>query len=1087
MHKKNNKPHPAPPRTPLRRRAACAGLAALTLHAGAEPLPLATAPAGSGYRLPAPNVIVTLDDSGSMRGPGMVELKEALRTAFSPQNMPDGAIRLGWNAMNRCRDIPSGEAGCNGANHLRVFDAAQRARFLGWVDSDGLRADGATPTHQAYIAAGDYFANASATDVNGPWAHTPGQRLQPVFSCRKSYSLLMTDGGWNHEVTGPAVTRGGLNTDGTPRRLPDGQNYAVGEPYARVYRDAWGGNTATGTISTMADLAMHYWSTDLAPALANDGVPRVAAAAPEVVTSPSGATVTLPAYWNPKNDPATWQHLTTYTVGFRDAAGWPTTREFADLPVWDGSSFGGSYADLVTGGKGWPDPIGASPIFSERFDRVRRTEMWHMALNGRGKFIPARSANDLVGAFQDILGEIVHDTSVASTSVAGSSHSLRLASAAFTAGYQADGWWGQVHRREIAAGTGQLQPGTSRWGTVQPPAEINALPGEAPPAPVPRSTADIMDAQGADWPANRVVMSYRSGSGTVPAQGIHLRWDDLSEAQQNALRATPGGALESVELAQQRLAFLRGDRSQENSAAFRSRKSRHGDIVHSQIWFTPGRPSGNYVANDYAAFRTGMLNARRPDMLYVGANDGYLHAFDADTGEERLAYLPEGLVGPAAALSRPGYRHRYYVDGSPFTADLYTGNAWRTYLAGTLGAGGKGYFVLDVTRPHQFASANPNNLVVLDTTAGTDRDIGHIAAQPVTERSDPVLTRQITQLNNGRWALVLGNGVNSTDEKAVLLIQYLDGQRELKKITATATAGTGNGLSAPRLVDVNGDRRADIALAGDQHGNLWKFDLTNADATRWNVAFNCQPLHTASVNGTAQPITSAPLYLPHPAGGMMVVYATGRNLTLPDRDDARVQSVYGIYDPTTVLMTGGPGGTLALGSNGTPVIGRTLLVAQTAGDAVGTVGEATIYQQSSNAVDYGGSTPRRGWYLDLPATRERVIDNLQWFDGDLIDIVSTVPATSAEAEETCSPTIQPATGFTTTINAVNGAAPKSQIYAYTAAGTQSPLTGSRVNASSPLRLRSGEREVSIGTGSSASPSRRLLSRMALRPSWRQLQ
>jgi type IV pilus assembly protein PilY1 len=91
---------------------------------------------------------------------------------------------------------------------------------------------------------------------------------------------------------------------------------------------------------------------------------------------------------------------------------------------------------------------------------------------------------------------------------------------------------------------------------------------------------------------------------------------------------------------------------------------------------------------------------------------------------------------------------------------------------------------------------------------------------------------QITRMNNNRWAVVLGNGYNSANQRPVLLVQYLDGAKELVRIPVTSeAAGTGNandnGLAAPRLVDLNGDNRTDVVYAGDNLGNLWKFDLTD--------------------------------------------------------------------------------------------------------------------------------------------------------------------------------------------------------------------------------------------------------------------
>jgi len=149
--------------------------------------------------------------------------------------------------------------------------------------------------------------------------------------------------------------------------------------------------------------------------------------------------------------------------------------------------------------------------------------------------------------------------------------------------------------------------------------------------------------------------------------------------------------------------------------------------------------------------------------------------------------------------------------------------------------------VLDVSDPGAFDAANAAGIIVLDRTGTEDPDIGLISSDPVTEAGDPSLGSQIRRMNDGPWALVIRNGANSTSEQAVLLIQYLDGDRKLVKLRAGEASG--NGLSAPRLVDLNRDRIPDVAYAGDLQGNLWKFDLSADDPGAWKVAFSGKSLH----------------------------------------------------------------------------------------------------------------------------------------------------------------------------------------------------------------------------------------------------
>ncbi|MDM0068018.1 PilC/PilY family type IV pilus protein [Variovorax sp. J31P207] len=648
------------------------------------------------------------------------------------------------------------------------------------------------------------------------------------------------------------------------------------------------------------------------------------------------------------------------------------------------------------------------------------------------------------------------------SSLVASSGSSRLDAALFVAAYDARGWSGSITGYRIRATTAALDT-AGLWGT-----------------------ANLMDARDDRWPATRLVLSARTEDGATT--GISWKWPALSLAQQQALMTVDGvldTAPDAAERAKERLDHIRGDRTREQSATppgpLRARPSRQGDIVNSKLWLLAGPPSSPHAAENHAAFRA--ASRLRPSMLYVGGNDGLLHGFDAVSGEEKIAYLPEGLHPRIGSLTQPGYQHAYFVDGSPLGGDLYLGppgsrdaRQWRTYLAGFLGAGGRGYFVLDVTDPSTFDAVNAAALVVLDRTrtAGLDRDIGHLTSAPVIEAGDPALSRQIARMNNGRWALVMGNGYNSADERAVLLIQYLDEGRELFKIAAEGdkVAGRGNGLSAPRLIDLDGNGTPDLAYAGDLHGNLWKFDLGAVSPGQWEVAFGGVPLFIATRPGSVvsrQPITTAPVWKAHPDGGVMLAFGTGRELTVADRVDSQVQTVYGVRDDSAVsgVRTQGQG----------PIYtGRAALVAQSMRTGAGR-GPGTV---SSNPVPYSGSQARRGWFLDLPVARERVLQHPSWFEGDLIDIWSIVPA-NADGTKT-----SPARHFRTTIDIVNGAAPKSPLYVDVPAATAGQP--SRIETGPGVGIRGAQQEIGVSApGVQAPPARHRLGTFIRRPSWRQMQ
>jgi len=996
-------------RTPLAQPIALLVGFGLCLGALAAPLSLSQAPRG-GASEPAPNIIVSVDNSSSMGSTGISQLKTALKATFSAANVPDNRIRLAWQSMHHCRGIPGSTTSCKGFNGIRPFSGQHRENFMDWVDS--LKYSSGTPSHYVVDNAGKYLSE-TGLGANSPWAAIPGVQEAPVLSCRKAYNIFMTDGEWGHawhedelDTSGPddkRIVRGG-NADGTATTLPDGTAYSVdaGNMQTRLYRDTWG----NAGLSTLSDLAFHYWSRDLQPDIPNNVAPTPRQQFPVQNFGTAAAPAVLDAYWNPRNNPATWQHMVNYSIGFKSAASW------SGAPSWLGDTFTG-LGPLIRGDVNWVTPFcnasvtgaGTQPCDGgtnyEKRDDARKAELWHMALNSRGRFIPAPDAQSLVDAFQGILNEIITDNLRGLVSIAVSSTQLRTDGLVYLAGFDSAKWSGQLSAHKLDAKTHAVSAAPT-W-----------------------EASTTLDAPSLNL-SQRLILSHSDTS------GIPFLWTSLNTEQKNHLK---GG--ESDTIAQARLAYLRGDRTKEESQSggtMRNRASRLGDIVNSNIWNT-GKPARMaFEHNGHAQFRSQL--ATRPDTLYVGANDGMLHAFNAADGVERMAYVPRGVYSKLRAYTMPGYAHQYMVDGHPFTgdADISATSAnnpaaqpdWRTILVASTGSGARGYFVLDVTDPTLLGTSS----VLLDRTfasassgdfAGSE-DVGHIHAAPVLD--DPIKGRseQIVKLNNQRWAVVMGNGANSVNERPVLLIQYLDGDRSLLRIVAHSTTSQSNGLSAPRLIDVNGDGTMDIAYAGDLQGQLWKFNLTSADDSQWGVSVwdgsgatcknttTCQPLYVTTDGATPakrQPITSAPLWIAHPLGGVQVMFGTGQNLQDSDPMNTGIQTLYAIWDKSSYDTQNG------LTSSDTGAIGpsesRSILVQQSFTGAVTRTDPdtgATLSTEYSNStahpVKYSRTdvSAKRGWYLDYPLTGERVLTTPVRLPGNLAAIFSTVP-TSGTAGESC--------------------------------------------------------------------------------------
>lgn len=1051
----------------------------IPVNVNATQLPLVQYPPGAASIEPAPNVIISVDDSGSMGADGITSLKNALKDTFAESNIPNKRLRIAWQSMNGCPGIPYA-GNCKSLNSMKILDDTHRTNFLTWVDT--LTASGGTPSHMMIRNAGDYLMKVD-TSKNSPWAEIPGEKVGKELSCRKSFHIFMTDGSWNSSAASTSnhvdadrnttayttITPG--NIDGTQKTLPDGTIFDPTDKNLKIYTDNWGDYSyakeiCTGTgknkkcttstiddpINTLSDLAFYYWATDLQPRLAptdsKENVKPIMKVNSDETIEIGNQKITFTPYWNPKNNPATWRNLTTYTIGFATATNWNTSStNSTQLLNWAGDTYKGDYQNLALGIKTWPSPLcmgnnpningtapcdGSTAYGNQNNVGNRRTELWHMAINGRGKFIPANTSDDLKNAFKDIVSNIINDTSTPITSFASGSSSVNSqGTKIFSANYDADGWTGN-----ISALTIKLNTSTNEYELTQ---DTSWGPTWNPTSPNYQSALT----------SRKVFFS----DGGIENNGKIFSYDNLSSNNKNIFSSALSNPTntQKTTLGTAIVNYIKGDTGNENKTVagitIRKRSSIQSDIINSKIWYT-GIPNSGYNLSGYAKYIYD--NKNRMPMLYVGGNDGMLHGFSATDASEKFSYIPNGVMNNLPSLANPDYEHQYYVDGSPYTGDIKDGDTWKTMLVGSLGAGGKGYFILNVSNPEGFDASS----IIMDKTGEVDDDIGHIMSDPVPDEFNPQLSTQITMMNNGRWAVIMGNGVNSANERPVLLIQYLDGDKSLSKIVATTAVAeaTTNGLSAPRLVDLNNDGTPDIAYAGDLRGNMWKFDLSSKDSSKWGVAFQGNPFYTAiNSSNQRQPITTTPLVRVRTQGGMMVAFGTGRNYTEGDRTDTTQQSFYSIYDNTkyVTIYSGTDKGMIGLPDNYTPTAvgsGRSLLVSRTFNSEQITGENQSsdftfwnmsdtqtelhyCYNENSNDCSDG----KKGWYFDFPenpdGSSERVIRNPRFYQGsNVIEILSDAPASgSSIKEESCSPASIPGKSWRTFMGIEYGRRPSVQL------------------------------------------------------------
>ncbi|QIL82681.1 hypothetical protein G7047_24145 [Diaphorobacter sp. HDW4A] len=1044
-------------------------------------------PAESAFRTPAPNVIVSVDNARSMdtqdvptaeagRITRLQALRQLLQTLFTPDALPDDAIRLAYQSTQGCNQLPAEGriipttctrnqqtnrmAPLRGAASLA--EASTRGAFWRWLDE--LKTGDGLPATALLDNAG---AHLMQTDAENPWSDSPGtpQAASTLKTCRRAYHLFLTDGAFAKQ------NPSSLPAPAAITRLPDGTVFEpASNPQLQVYQDK---SATAATMTSPSALALHYWAQDLQPTLTNRISPIYTQPGDEVHTADSRSLVLCP-YWNPQNDPATWQHMVNFTVDLGSGsakAGAPPL--FSAL---DGNFGGADYDRLLLGSLAWPDPSSST--------EAMRQDLWHTALNSRGRhFQIGGSLTALQQAMSTILARIAPN---GGQTISG--YASNGGSAMYVSSYEATHWSGQIVSNLLAAGSGTGDvPPNPNWG--QPPRN---------------STADKLDALTSI--DQRVILTHDGD------RGVPFRWDALAKPQQTQLQSHGASMSYGPDLVR----FLRGDRTLESvgtATGFRARASRLGDIVHSRMWHV-AKPASGHTDNSYRRFAA--QQAARAPMLYVGGNDGMLHGFSAKTGDERIAYVPRGVHANLHLLAAHDYRHHYYVDGSPFTADALVGTEWKTLLVGSMGAGGPGFFVLDVTTPDKFAESGAAALVVLDRTDDADADIGHVFAAPTVDQANSQRSLQVTRLNNGRWALVLGNGYGSANGQPVLLIQYLDGAQELLKIAAKSSANgatpISNGLSAPQFLDVNSDGIPDVVYAGDLQGRLWKFDIAAASDQRWKVAFDGSPLFAAVRNGKMQPITTAPLLRVNTdTGGLLVAFGTGQELSETDSGDDSVQSVYSVMDYTRYRLqdSGADKGKAAVDASRSELPNPAASCAELMAQGVqsealtGTAAASRTYWALQGApFAYCLRMPcavneKKGWYLDLPADRERVLDPLSFYGGgNVLEIISRVPATTTSSEtasgapvEACEQDPRPGLTYRTLLHIATGAAQKARILDTNGDGQVSSedAPASRATAARhELRLTAkGGAQTRQGSDGKTDRLEALPTRV-LRPSWRQL-
>lgn len=862
------------------------------------------------------------------------------------------SIRFTWQSLGNCTSLNSSD--CNN-NRFRNYTDRHKSNFFEWMRN--LQFDQSTPLRASLDRAGKFLQTDAAWAANpNPFTSSGGNGAtvtNPVLACRPSYHIMMTDGMWNGNDGSPTGT---LRADHSSFTLPDGEAY---DGSLRPYADS--------TTNTLADIAMHYWATDLRPTIDNDLKPY----------NRFTSTNADEQYWDPRNNPAEWQHMVTFTVGLALTS----ALDQAGLE-WTGSTFAGAaYQNLLNGPENWP----AAGISSDN----NVYDLWHAAINSRGEFFSADSPEALVRSFQDVLSRIAERNSTAGRPGVSSSVSFNnsnpgdvtITNRIFESSYDSTaGWTGDLMRKDVTLGAGGNVTIEEDW-----------------------SAAEMISAQG----TRNIMMGGGSG-----ASGLRdFSWSALTAEQQALFNRNPDGLSGSTDgRGAARVDFILGERDGEGTGDndFRERTSVFGDIINSSPAVVGTASNIPYLMDRIDGTQGAYLQylrqtAERPELIYVGANDGMLHAIhsgDSDGyegGTEAFAFIPSAVIPKLPLLTGQSYQggeHQFFVDGSPIVRDVYIEGEWRTVLVGTLRAGGKSIFALDITNP----GADGSGVELLWEISNESEDYGDLGftfARP-----------EIVRLHSGEWAVLLGNGYDSTnpetginDVAALFVIDISNGEK-LSQLTVDDDSGLPNGLSSVRGADNNSDGVVDYAYAGDLRGNLWRFDLVSTGGganssidpferaiqdgvshTEFEVAYGGEPLFTAQYNSDPdlpQAITAIPSLVRHPTRlGYLVIVGTGKYFETSDAaaDTSKANSIYAVWDRYTRAQS--TSGADARANRGNMEQRTITNQANTTFTGDGSSITSLVRVISDGPVEWydPGTTPiqeanegnvrRRGWFLDL--------------------------------------------------------------------------------------------------------------------------
>ncbi len=734
-----------------------------------------------------------------------------------------------------------------------------------------------------------------------------------------------------------------------------------------------------GSTGSLADVAQYYYNTDLRPTMANN--------------VPAGGT-------GIEDDKATWQHMTTFTMGLGLAGQLTYRTDYKTANT-------GDFQNIRDGLLNWPVPSSDNPTALD--------DLWHAAANGRGQFFSASNPDSVVDGLATALAGIQARVSSAAAAATSNLEPVAGDNFAYTAKYKTLEWTGELEAHEINLSTGDVGA-TVIWSAQS---ALDALVGNA----CDKRSIYLFRAGASN---NRVNFSWNTqtcdgsflptgtaDTGLNASEKAYFGATAVAALSQYATMTdgtgTPATANQRALAVDDKLVnFVRGQRGYENfttndaNKLYRQRTHVLGDIVNAQPVYVK-TPFASYTDEGYlnthtvtgaTAFKTTGVASTRLPMVYVAANDGMLHAFYAGSsttdvlgGKERWAFIPSMVLPNLYKLADDNYpnNHRYSVDGTPTVGDFYDTSgtpAWKTMLVAGMNSGAKGYYALDITDPDtpkglwEFKWSDTCYDASNSSTAYADCHVGYTF-------NDPILTK----LTDGTWVVIVTSGYNNVNAPVkagdgqgyLYVLRAYDGKILYKISTGSGNATTPSGLNHTiNWVDSTLVNNTTLRVyAGDLLGNLWRFDVNDNINPTGREATLIGQAKSPGASGLPQPISTRP-ELALKGSDTFIMFATGQLLGSDDLSNTQVHSIWGVVDPLTNTTTAYTDMRASM---------KPMAMTQ-----VGTGASATRTVACTGSSSACNVTT--GWVIDLPDSGERVNVDPKLQLGTLV-VASNVPQTSA--------------------------------------------------------------------------------------------